>query len=128
VGPGASLDAVVKRKISLQCPCKESNPGRPARSIITILTELIIKLKSIKACNICICVCMYVYMYVCVYMYFDIKPEGIILPLECVTRVSWEELISSCFAKNNLAYRYQIIYPKKVTQLEYNQIFTFSVN
>jgi hypothetical protein len=30
VGPKAGLDAVEQRKI--YCPCRESNPGRPARS------------------------------------------------------------------------------------------------
>jgi hypothetical protein len=37
VGPRAGLDAVAKRKISL--PSRESNPGRPARRLVTILTE-----------------------------------------------------------------------------------------
>jgi hypothetical protein len=35
VGPRAHLDAVAKRRIP--CPCRESNPGRPARSLVTIL-------------------------------------------------------------------------------------------
>jgi hypothetical protein len=38
VGPRAGLDAVVKRKIP--SPCGEWNPGRSARSLVTILTEL----------------------------------------------------------------------------------------
>jgi len=38
VGPRAGPDAMVKRKIL--CPCRESNPGRPARSLVTVLTEL----------------------------------------------------------------------------------------
>jgi hypothetical protein len=38
VGPSAGLDAVVKRKNP--CPCQESNPGHPAHSFVTILTEL----------------------------------------------------------------------------------------
>jgi hypothetical protein len=38
VGPVASLDVVAKRNISR--PCMESNPGCPASSLITILTEL----------------------------------------------------------------------------------------
>jgi hypothetical protein len=39
VGSSARLDAVAKRKIPR--PCRESNPGRPARSLVTILTELL---------------------------------------------------------------------------------------
>jgi hypothetical protein len=35
---GAGLDAVPKRK--LYSPCGESNPGRPARSLVTVLTEI----------------------------------------------------------------------------------------
>jgi hypothetical protein len=31
-------DAVGKKRIP--CPCRESNPGRPARRLVTILTEL----------------------------------------------------------------------------------------
>jgi len=38
VGPRAELDEVVKRKSP--CPCEESNPGRPDRSLVTILTEI----------------------------------------------------------------------------------------
>jgi hypothetical protein len=38
VDPRTFLEAVAKRKISL--PCRESNPGRPARSLVTILIEL----------------------------------------------------------------------------------------
>jgi hypothetical protein len=37
-GPQRSLDAMAKRKDS--CPYRESNPGCPARSLVTILTEL----------------------------------------------------------------------------------------
>jgi hypothetical protein len=33
-----SLDAVAKRNIP--CPCRESNLGRPARSLVTVLTRL----------------------------------------------------------------------------------------
>jgi hypothetical protein len=39
VGPGASLDVVAKRRTSYTC--QESNPGCPACSLVTILTELI---------------------------------------------------------------------------------------
>jgi len=39
VGPGAGLDVVTKRK-TLPCPCKDSNPGHPARILVTILTDL----------------------------------------------------------------------------------------
>jgi hypothetical protein len=38
VDPRASLEAVAKRKILSHC--RESNPGRPARSLITTLTEM----------------------------------------------------------------------------------------
>jgi hypothetical protein len=38
VGPRVGLDALVKGKYS--SPCRESNPGLPARSIVTVLTEL----------------------------------------------------------------------------------------
>jgi hypothetical protein len=38
VGSRAALDAVAKRK-SL-CHCQGLNPGRPARSLVTILAEL----------------------------------------------------------------------------------------
>jgi hypothetical protein len=36
VGPKVDLDFVAKRKIM---PCRESNPGRPSRSIITRYTD-----------------------------------------------------------------------------------------
>jgi len=38
VGPRVGLDVVAKRKNP--CPCKESNPGFPSQSLITILTQL----------------------------------------------------------------------------------------
>jgi hypothetical protein len=38
VDPRAGLDAVARRKNP--SPCRESNAGRPARSLVTILTEL----------------------------------------------------------------------------------------
>jgi hypothetical protein len=38
VGFRDGLDAVVKRKISTLC--RESNPRRPARSLVIMLTEL----------------------------------------------------------------------------------------
>jgi len=37
VGPRAGLDSVAKRKESLHFPCRESNPGRPARSLVTLV-------------------------------------------------------------------------------------------
>jgi hypothetical protein len=38
---GASLQAVVKREKNRHCPCcRESNPRRPARSLVTTLTNL----------------------------------------------------------------------------------------
>jgi len=39
MGPGASLDIMVKTEIP--CPCWESNPSHPAHSLVTILTELL---------------------------------------------------------------------------------------
>jgi hypothetical protein len=39
VGPRTGLDAVVNRRNP--CPCRESNPSRPARSLVTMITELI---------------------------------------------------------------------------------------
>jgi hypothetical protein len=39
VGPRVGLDAVARRKKN-PCPCRRSNPGRPARSRVTVLTEL----------------------------------------------------------------------------------------
>jgi hypothetical protein len=38
VGPRAGLEPVVKRKYP--SACRESNRGRPVRSLVTILTEL----------------------------------------------------------------------------------------
>jgi hypothetical protein len=38
VGPRAGLDAVARRKYPI--PCRESNLGRPARSLVTMLTEI----------------------------------------------------------------------------------------
>jgi hypothetical protein len=40
MGLTAGLDVVGKRKKSLHCPCWESNPGRPSRGLVAILTEL----------------------------------------------------------------------------------------
>jgi hypothetical protein len=40
-GPQSRLDAVAKEKIkSLHCPCRELNPSRPARNLVSTLTEL----------------------------------------------------------------------------------------
>jgi hypothetical protein len=38
MGPRAGLDAVAKRKIPN--PCRESDPDRPARRLVTVPTEL----------------------------------------------------------------------------------------
>jgi hypothetical protein len=38
VGPRGNLDIIEKRKVSF--PCRVSNSGRPARSVITLPTEL----------------------------------------------------------------------------------------
>jgi hypothetical protein len=40
VGPRANLDAVARSKNSITVPVAELNPGRPARSLVTTLTEL----------------------------------------------------------------------------------------
>jgi len=39
VDPRAGLDTVSKRKIPFPCPYQESNLGRPARSLVTILSH-----------------------------------------------------------------------------------------
>jgi len=36
----AGLDAVEKRKKSLPCLCRESNPGRPDRSLVTTVISV----------------------------------------------------------------------------------------
>jgi len=36
VGPRAGLDTVAKRKKIRHCPCRESNLGRPAGSVVKI--------------------------------------------------------------------------------------------
>jgi hypothetical protein len=38
MGPRAGLDAVAKKENP--CPCRESNPGRPVRCLVTVPTEL----------------------------------------------------------------------------------------
>jgi len=40
VGPIAWSHLVVKRKKSLECPYRQSNPGHPDRSQVNLLTEL----------------------------------------------------------------------------------------
>jgi hypothetical protein len=40
VGPKAGLEVVAKRKKSYRYHCRESNPSREARRLVTILTEL----------------------------------------------------------------------------------------
>jgi hypothetical protein len=40
MGLTAGLDTVAKRKYSLHCPCRESNPGSLAHTLVTILIEL----------------------------------------------------------------------------------------
>jgi hypothetical protein len=40
-GSISGLDAAAKKRKSLHCPCRESNLGRPVRSLATILTELL---------------------------------------------------------------------------------------
>jgi len=39
VDPKADLEAVVKREKFLSYPCRKSIPDRPARSLVTLLTE-----------------------------------------------------------------------------------------
>jgi hypothetical protein len=51
VDPRAGLNAVAKRKIP--CLCRETNSGRPDRSLVTILTELLrfsLKLSGYRVC------------------------------------------------------------------------------
>jgi hypothetical protein len=36
VGPRAGLDVVERENL---CPCRKSNPGGPARSLVTVLTK-----------------------------------------------------------------------------------------
>jgi len=58
VGPRVGIDAAKKKK---SCPCRESNPGRPAFRLITILTGIsrLIEVKRIKRIlnlgNVCYC-------------------------------------------------------------------------
>jgi hypothetical protein len=40
VNPKDGLNAVAKRKKFHHCPCRESNPCRPIRSLVPILTQL----------------------------------------------------------------------------------------
>jgi len=40
VGPTAGLDAVGEEKNFHNCPRLELNPGRPARSVVSVPTEL----------------------------------------------------------------------------------------
>jgi hypothetical protein len=40
MGPSASLEAVAKKKKSHHYNCQELNPGRQARSLVFIMTEL----------------------------------------------------------------------------------------
>jgi hypothetical protein len=40
VGSRSGLDAEAKRKKSLHCLCRKSNPGFPTRSLVVILSEL----------------------------------------------------------------------------------------
>jgi hypothetical protein len=42
VGPRAVLDAVVKRKKSLHCPCQKSNPSLSACSLTTIKDKILV--------------------------------------------------------------------------------------
>jgi hypothetical protein len=46
--PTAGMDVVAKKKV---LPCREPNPGRPARSLFTTLTELswLIPKKTMKS-------------------------------------------------------------------------------
>jgi hypothetical protein len=49
VGPRIGLGAVAKRKIP--CHYRESNPIRPARSLVTILTDIYIYIYIYTASN-----------------------------------------------------------------------------
>jgi hypothetical protein len=55
MGLRAGLDAVAERKIP--CPCRQSNPGRPARCLITVLTELFRILGVVIAVLQCVYFC-----------------------------------------------------------------------
>jgi hypothetical protein len=61
VGPRAGLDAVARGE-SRQCPYRELNPGRPARSLVSILTELPRQpsavVRRVKECGRCHCMDM----------------------------------------------------------------------
>jgi hypothetical protein len=51
VGPRPSLDAVTKRKYTRSY--QESNSGRPARSLVTVLTELPCSIISLPYTTLC---------------------------------------------------------------------------
>jgi hypothetical protein len=72
VGPRASLNAVEKRKIS--SPYRESNLGRPGRSIVSTFTELPWLFNLTKQLT-CVSVC--VHIYVAVEMRNQVKPVSI---------------------------------------------------
>jgi hypothetical protein len=63
VGPRAGLDASVKRKCLTLC--RESNPGRPAPSLVTILTELprlpLLKINRIEIMKLVIMTLLQIY-------------------------------------------------------------------
>jgi hypothetical protein len=48
VDPRAGLDAVAKRKQFHHCACRELNPSRPARSLVSILTYTDSRLWNVK--------------------------------------------------------------------------------
>jgi hypothetical protein len=48
VGPRVGLDAVAKSNKSHHCPCQELNSSRPARSLVTIPTELLLLYGNIR--------------------------------------------------------------------------------
>jgi hypothetical protein len=54
------LDAVAKRKKSYHCTSRELNPGRPARSLVCLLTELTQLL---------------IYIYIYIYIYIERERE-----------------------------------------------------
>jgi len=60
VGLRVGLDMVTKTNYS--CPCQESNPGRPARSLVTILTDTSIRFPAVNIYRTYIALCIKPYM------------------------------------------------------------------
>jgi hypothetical protein len=89
VCPRTDLDAVAKRKKSLPYPWQESNPGRPARSLVSILIELLLIL-LISVSNRC--------------FKFWWNLTFILLDIQCISNL---DLILSVFCRTNIKCRSQ---------------------